>query len=175
MNNIRRFVIAATCFMSVAASAQWQWVDKDGRKFFSDRAPPADVLEKNIVKRPGVRATPEPSGDKVQPSNPNSSTTGASTPPTGANVPQPSGVDKELAEKKKQAEQAEIAKKKAEEEKRLQAKQENCSRAKQAKATYESGMRMAKTNEKGEREILDDAARAVESKRIQSVIDTDCN
>lgn len=165
MNNIRRFVIAAACFMSVAASAQWQWVDKDGRKVFSDRAPPADVLEKNIVRRPGVRATPEPSSNNVV----------APTPPTATNVPQPSGVDKELAEKKKQAEQAEIAKKKAEEQKQLQAKQENCSRAKQAKATYDSGMRMAKTNEKGEREILDDTARAVESKRIQSVIESDCN
>lgn len=175
MNNIRRFVIAAACFMSVAASAQWQWVDKDGRKVFSDRAPPADVLEKNIVKRPGVRATPEPPGNKVLQSNQTGSSAVAPTTPTAANVPQPSGVDKGLAEKKKQAEQAEIAKKKADEEKQLQTKQENCSRAKQAKATYDSGMRMAKTNEKGEREILDDAARAVESKRIQSVIDSDCN
>ena len=175
MNTIRRFVIAAACFMSVAASAQWQWVDKDGRKVFSDRAPPADVLEKNIVKRPGVRATPEPSNNNVLQSNQTGSTAVMPTPTTAANVPQPSGVDKELAEKKKQAEQAEIAKKKAEQEKHLQAKQENCSRAKQAKATYDSGMRMAKTNEKGEREILDDAARAVESKRIQSVIDSDCN
>lgn len=175
MNNIRRFVIAAACFMSVAASAQWQWVDKDGRKVFSDRAPPADVPEKNIVKRPGIRGSSDPSSDKVLQSNQIGSVAGATTPPTAANVPPPSGVDKELAEKKKQAEQTEIAKKKAEEEKRLQAKQENCSRAKQAKATYDSGMRMAKTNEKGEQEILDDAARTVESKRIQSVIDTDCN
>lgn len=175
MNNIRRFVIAAACFMSVAASAQWQWVDKDGRKVFSDRAPPADVLEKNIVKRPGVRATQEPSNNNVPPSSQAGSTAVAPTPPTAASVPQPSGVDKELTEKKRQAEQAEIAKKKAEEAKHLQAKQENCSRAKQAKASYDSGMRMAKTNEKGEREILDDAARSVESKRIQSVIDTDCN
>lgn len=161
--------------MSVAASAQWQWLDKDGRKVFSDRAPPADVLEKNIVKRPGARATPDSSNNNVRQSSQAGSTAVASTPPAAVNVPQSSGMDKELAEKKKQAEQAEIAKKKTEEEKRLQAKQENCSRAKQAKATYDSGMRMAKTNEKGEREILDDAARAVESKRIQSVIDTDCN
>lgn len=161
--------------MSVAASAQWQWVDKDGRKVFSDRAPPSDVLEKNIVKRPGVRSTADPSSDNVLQSNQNGPTAGAPTPPNAANVPQLSGVDKELAEKKKQAEQAEIAKRKAEEEKRLQAKQENCSRAKQAKATYDSGMRMAKTNEKGEREILDEADRASETKRIQAVIDADCN
>lgn len=175
MNNIRRFVVAAACFLSVAASAQWQWVDKDGRKVFSDRAPSTDVPEKNIVKRPGARVSSEPLNNNVLQSNQNGSPALAPTAPAAANVPQLTGVDKDLAEKKRQAEQAEIAKKKAEEEKHLQAKQENCSRAKQAKATYDSGMRVARTNLKGEREIMDDAARAVESKRIQSIIDSDCN
>lgn len=175
MNNIRRFVIAAACFMSVAASAQWQWVDKDGRKVFSDRAPSADVPEKNIVKRPGARVSSEASNSNDLQSNQTGSIAVAPTAPAAANVPQLTGVDKDLAEKKKQAEQAEIAKKKAEDRKRLQARQENCSRARQSKATYDSGMRVARTNQKGEREILDDAARAVESKRIQSIIDSDCN
>ena len=35
-------------------------------------------------------------------------------------------------------------------------------------------MRIARTNEKGEREVLDDAARASEVKRAQSIIDSDC-
>jgi Domain of unknown function (DUF4124) len=43
-----------TCFCS-GAMAQWQWIDKDGRKVFSDRAPPPDVADKNIVKRPTGR------------------------------------------------------------------------------------------------------------------------
>lgn len=175
MNNIRRFVIAAACFMSVAASAQWQWVDKDGRKVFSDRAPSADVPEKNIVKRPGARVSSEASNSNDLQSNQTGSIAVAPTAPVAANVPQLTGVDKDLAEKKKQAEQAEIAKKKAEDRKRLQARQENCSRARQSKATYDSGIRVARTNQKGEREIMDDAARAVESKRIQSIIDSDCN
>jgi hypothetical protein len=38
----------------------------------------------------------------------------------------------------------------------------------------DSGARLARTNAKGEREIMDDAARATESQRIQSVIDADC-
>lgn len=175
MNNIRRFVVAAVCFISMAASAQWQWVDKDGRKVFSDRAPSADVPEKNIVKRPGARVSSEASNSNDLQSNQTGSIAVAPTAPTAANVPQLTGVDKDLAEKKKQAEQAEIAKKKAEDRKRLLARQENCSRARQSKATYDSGMRVARTNQKGEREIMDDAARAVESKRIQSIIDSDCN
>lgn len=175
MNNIRRFVVAAVCFISMAASAQWQWVDKDGRKVFSDRAPSADVPEKNIVKRPGARVSSAASSSNDLQSNQTGSTAVAPTAPAAANVPQLTGVDKDLAEKRKQAEQAEIAKKKAEDGKRLQARQENCSRARQSKATYDSGMRVARTNQKGEREIMDDAARAVESKRIQSIIDSDCN
>lgn len=99
---------------------------------------------------------------------------GASAPVVAASGPKGSGVDKELEEKKKKAAQAELAKKKAEEEQLATARAENCARAKQAKATYDSGMRIARTNEKGEREMLDEAARAAESKRIQSVIDADC-
>ena len=34
---------------------------------------------------------------------------------------------------------------------------------------------MARTNEKGEREVLDDTLRAAEVKRIQTIIDADCN
>jgi hypothetical protein len=34
--------------------AQWQWIDKDGRKVYSDRSPPSDIQEKNILKRPAA-------------------------------------------------------------------------------------------------------------------------
>ena len=54
------------------------------------------------------------------------------------------------------------------------AKAENCARAKKAKATFDSGARIATTNAKGEREIMDDAARAVETKRLEGIIATEC-
>lgn len=152
----------------MAASAQWQWIDKDGRKVFSDRAPPAEVLDKNILKRPHSRTTI--SGAPVAPLM----VTTASLPPDAASAPKLSGVDKELAEKKKKAEEAETAKRKAEEEKVVKAKIENCARAKQAKTSFDSGVRIARTNDKGEREVLDDGARATEVKRIQSIINSDC-
>ena len=137
---------------------------------FSDRAPPSDILEKNIIKRPGGRVasrmgTPANGGD-LAPT--------VAAPLGAASAPRLSGVDKELAEKKKKAEEAEAAKRKAEEEKVLKAKVENCARVKQAKSSFDSGVRMARTNEKGEREVMDDAARASEVKRIQAVIDSDC-
>ncbi|MBC7603369.1 MAG: DUF4124 domain-containing protein, partial [Ramlibacter sp.] len=51
---------------------------------------------------------------------------------------------------------------------------ENCGRARQAKRQFDSGVRLGRVNEKGEREILDDAARQVESKRIDGIIANDC-
>src|SRR5450830_498425 len=168
MNHIQKFLICATCLVSLAASAQWQWIDKDGHKVFSDRAPPADVLDKNILKRPSSRTVS--SGTTATPPM----ATTAPSPAEMASAPKLSGVDKELAEKKKKAEEAETAKRKAEEEKVVKAKVENCARAKQAKTSFDSGVRIARTNDKGEREVMDDAARTSEVKRIQSIINSDC-
>ena len=50
----------------------------------------------------------------------------------------------------------------------------NCTRARQAKATFESGRLITHSNAKGERVFLDDATRAAESKRIDGIIATDC-
>jgi hypothetical protein len=84
------------------------------------------------------------------------------------------GLDKELEARKKQAADAELAKRKADEEKVAKAHIENCARAKQAKATFDSGMRLSRTNAAGEREVMDDAARAVELKRLQGIMESDC-
>ena len=51
---------------------------------------------------------------------------------------------------------------------------DNCKRAKASKAMFDSGVRVARTNEKGEREIMDDAQRAAEVQRIQKIIASDC-
>ena len=173
MNPIRNFLIGAACLLSMAASAQWQWMDKDGRKVYSDRAPPPDILEKNIMKRPGGRITPAaPADTPASGALPALAT--ASAPAGSASAPKISGIDKELADKKKKAEEAELAKRKAEEERITKARVENCARAKQAKATFDSGVRVARMNDKGEREVMEDGARAAEVKRIQAIMDADC-
>ena len=64
--------------------------------------------------------------------------------------------------------------KKAEETKTAAARADNCSRAKLAKGTYESGKLLRHTNAKGEQVFMDEAARAEEMRRIQSVIESDC-
>jgi len=160
--------------LPLSASAQWQWIDKDGRKVFSDQPPPADLPEKNILKRAGspprVAFAPAPGAAPSDPAPaPSTAARGTATAPA-----KPTGVDKELEEKTRKAEEAEKAKRAAEEQKVAQAKAENCSRARQGKATLDSGIRVARLNDKGEREIIDDKARANEQQRMQSVIDADC-
>jgi len=66
------------------------------------------------------------------------------------------------------------AKQKAEDEKAAVAKADNCLRAKAQMRTLDSGIRVTRANDKGEREFMDDSARAAEAKRTQDIIKSDC-
>jgi hypothetical protein len=159
------------------AHAQWGWTDASGRRIFSDQGPSSDVPEKNIFKRP-FAAKGKSVGAQLDalaqngPASANGAAASAAKP--GVSAPKISGKDTELEKKKKEAEAAEAAKKKAADDKFAQDKAENCERAKKAKAGFDSGVRMATTNAKGEREIMSDTDRAAERKRIDGVIASDC-
>lgn len=167
MKMLKPLLAVLACSLCFGASAQWRWIDSNGRTVFSDRAPPQDVPEKNILKRPGMR--------NPVPETPASVAVGGGV---TAPLPTSNGTDKTLTEKKKQAERqaadTQAAQRKAEEEKIAKLRADSCTRARQAKAGLDAGGRMARTNAQGEREFLDDHARAQESARIQTVIDTDC-
>lgn len=171
MNAYRLTLAALACSLPLMAAAQYQWVDKDGRRVFSDQAPPADVPVNKIVKPSGIRSVaPTPPAEAVPPAT----ATGPASAKVDANAPKLSGKDKELEAKKKQAEAAEAARKKLEEEKVVAAKADNCDRAKKSKAGFDSGVRITRTNAAGEREFLDDKQRADEVKRLEMLIARDC-
>ena len=171
MKSARALFFALAMATSLTAAAQYQWIDKNGSRVYSDVAPPADIPAKNILKQPRGSSLTAPVAAAPAQAAPATAAASAATPASG---PATAGVDKALEEKKKQAEAAEAAKKKAEEQKLAQARAENCKRAREGKATLESGVRMARTNEKGEREVLDDTQRAAELKRINGIIQSDC-
>ena len=173
-----RTVILALASGSFAltAFAQWQWVDKAGRKVFSDRPPPAEIEEKAILKRPGGSVKPTPlaaeaalTGDSLIKPAPS-----ASAPVAKASALRLTGKDVELEARKKRAEDEESAKKKSDEEKIAKTKAENCERAKIGLATLQSGVRLTSVNAMGEREILDDVQRAAESNRTQELVGANC-
>jgi len=153
------------------AFAQWKWVDSGGRVQYSDLPPPAGVPEKDILQRPNGTQRRAPLTTAATPAAPASAASGSSglTPKT---------VDSDLEAKRQKAEQDEAAKKKAdqkaEEAKIAAAKADNCSRAKTQLRALDSGVRIARTNEQGEREVLDDAARAQEAKRARDIVSSDC-
>ena len=168
-------VLGCVCLLPLSASAQWQWIDKSGKKVFSDQAPPPDIPEKNILRRAGS-PPPARTGFSSAPADGAASSDEAAAPQAreAAAAPKPPAVDKELEEKTKKAKAEEKTKQEAETQKNAKIKAENCERARQGKATFDSGIRVAKVNTKGEREIMDDAARAAEQKRLQSIIESDC-
>ncbi|HUD33225.1 MAG TPA: DUF4124 domain-containing protein [Variovorax sp.] len=172
MKILHLLVVACLGTLSLAATAQWQWIDGNGKKVFSDQAPPISVPEKNIVRRPGG-ATSAPA-----PVLPQSATAASAALPrasASAGLPRPLGVDRDLEEKTRRAEDADKARQAAEAERVARAKADNCARARQGRSTFDSGIRIARINANGEREIMDDAARAAESQRLQSIIDSECS
>ncbi len=171
-------LLALACVWSAGALAQWQWIDKDGRKVFSDRAPPVGIPEKDILRQPHQIVRPAPTRTEGDGADTQAISTPASSSAPAADKPalnaQAKGVDKELEERKAKADAEKAAKKKADEKKIAAARTENCTRAKQAKASLDSGQMMKHTNAKGEQVFMDEATRAAERKRAQSVIDSDC-
>lgn len=166
-------LLLACCALaaSFAVSAQYQWIDHDGRRVFSDRAPPADIPAHKIVSQPRASAVKAP--PVAAPEAEDEEAAAPAAPVAAAETPG-SGVDETLEARKKQAEAAEAARQQAEEAKVAAARAENCKRARNAKASFESGQRMARINDKGEREILNDAQRAAELKRIEQIIASEC-
>ena len=170
------FLWTLACTWSVGAVAQWQWTDKDGRKVFSDRPPPADVPPARILKQPhGLPVLP------VQPAAEDAAKKAAEprATPSAAAAPVPAaapadGNDKELAEKKAKADAAEAAKKKAEEAKQAVARADNCGRAQRAKAVFDAERPVRQANPQGELVFLDEKERAAEVRRLQGIIKSDC-
>jgi hypothetical protein len=159
MNVARLSALAAIALLTLplTAFAQWQWMDKDGRKVFSDRPPPIDVPEQRVLKRPGAAAV-------------------ATAPPaaSAAAPTKPTGKDTELEARKQQADAAEAAKHKAEEDRVAQTRADNCLRARQSQSTMNAGLGLVRMDAQGQATVLDDNARAAEQQRVESVIASDC-
>lgn len=163
--------VALTLAATLAAGdalAQWVWRDRNGQVHASDRPPPRDVPERDIVQRPAAppttraAAAPAPAAD------------GAAAPAAGT----PARTDPELEARRRATEQQQQARQRQEaaqaEAQAAQQRAENCERARAHLRQLDSGMRIARVNERGERIVIDDAERAAETQRARQVVANDC-
>lgn len=146
------------------ASAQWQWRDSKGQVNASDRPPPRDVPDKDIISRPAPES--RRAARAAEPAASGAPAAAASAPATA--------LEREVQARRRAAEQEQAAKSRAEEERRNVLRAENCRAARSHLLALDSGQRIARTNEKGEREVLDDKGRAEEQRRAREVVAADC-
>ncbi len=162
-------LLMAGALLALPASAQWTWRDKSGQVNASDRPPPREVADKDILSRPPAAAR-SAAATAAFAASAASIASAAATPAPAAS----SALEKEVESRKLKAEQEQAAKAKTDEARAAAVKAENCRRARGAQTALESGQRMARTNEKGEREVLDDRGRAEELRQARSVMESDC-
>lgn len=168
------FVALLGSALALPAVAQWKWRDRNGQTQYSDMPPPPGIAEKDILLRPAsaqrLTATATASISAA-------ASAGSADPAASAgrgNGLAPKSTEPELEAKRKQAEQAEADKRKADEARIAATKADNCGRARAELRTLDSGQRIARIDQKGERRIIDDATRAEETRRAQGAVASNC-
>lgn len=156
-----RFALSALLLGACTlAQAQYAWIDAKGVRQFSDRPPPPDTPSAKILKAPGkpaldLSAEPAPPAPAEAQATPGAPTLAAR--------------DAEFRKRAKDRANEE-AKARAEAEQKL-AQKENCASARQYKAQIESGIRIAVTDEAGEKSYLSDEQRAQRLAHVNKVLD----
>jgi hypothetical protein len=150
-----------------AASATWQWRDAQGNIQFSDRPPPQGIPDKDILKRPPGARLPV----RIV------STEAASAPQAPrpvASAPSLSETDRKAQVEESKRLKEEEAQRKAVEASNAKIKAENCKSAQAYLRDLQAGQRVVRTNDKGEREFLDDQQRNAEVARARAIVASDC-
>lgn len=175
-SSIALLAALAAALLALPAEAQWKWKDKSGRVQYSDLPPPAGTPDADILGKPGAQrrtiAVPPPAAAASAATTAAAATAAAAA--AASNPLAPRTADPELEARRKRAEAEHAAKVKAEEDRIAAARADNCTRARSQLATLESGIRLVRANEKGEREYVDDKQRAQETQRARDAIKSDC-
>ncbi len=162
MKAVRYLALIVGLIVGTAVLAQYQWIDRDGRRVFSDTPPPADLPQKNLLSQP--RAPQAAAQRKV----PEAAASAASAPVAAAQADA-------KPDRHKPTQVSDASKTKAQQAAADATRADNCRRALGAKAALDSGQRLARINERGEREFIDDTERAAEQRRLQEIIRSECN
>ncbi len=172
---LQALTVAATLclsLLSLPAAAQWMWRGADGRVNASDRPPPPGVAEKDILRRPAADGRRQLSAGAATAAA--SAAAGAASAPAMAASAPATALEREAQSRRLAAQAEKAAKAKADEDRQAAVRASNCRQARSQAAGLESGVRVVRTNEKGEREVLDDRGRQEELQRARDVIASDC-
>lgn len=158
MKNLQIFalIIASTATVLSATAQTYQWKDSSGRTVISDTPPPGSAKESTRTiggKGPGTNAAP-------------ATAKAPEAPKTFA--------EKDMDFKKRQQETSEKAEKSEKEKAAVAEKRDNCDRAQKQLVLLESGQRIATTDDKGERQIMDDTEREKEMERARRFVSESC-
>jgi hypothetical protein len=157
--------------LAASAQAQWKWRDAKGNVQYSDRPPPPGTLDKDILQRPAAASR----NVVVVPVTPvGQAASAASAPAPRPAASAPTKAEQEAAARQKQEQDRDAAKQKEEERRLAAQRRENCSRAQAGLRDLQSGTRITRTNEKGERVFMDEAQIAAEVARARDVVSSEC-
>ncbi len=165
---VSRWIGLMLCGLVAAAHAQgYKWIDKNGRTQYGD-IPPA-----------GVKATPlgQPPPPISSPANsaPAPSAAGKEGTAPAAQKGPLTPAEQELEFRRRIKEAQEAAAKSEKEKQQAREKQDNCDRAREALRTLESGQRIARVDEKGERYYMSDQQRVAEAAQAREQVRQSCN
>lgn len=150
--------LACGCLLAIPALGElYKWTDAEGKVHYSDQPPPPNIKQPVTVK-PRSPAAPTAAPDAA----------GAAADAPKSYVEQ----DAEFNRRRVEAAEREAAAKKAATE--AAEKKKNCEQAKAHLAGLQSGARITRYDEKGERVYLGDAEIAQEAARAKQVADSWC-
>lgn len=153
---------ASALAQTVPPPTTWKWRDASGQINVSDLPPPTTIPLKDILERPPVER-------KVAASAP-----AAAASVSGLQAISTPRTDPELEARRKRAQDEQTAQQRQQQERDAAVRADNCVRAQAALALLSDGQRVSRANAQGEREVLDDKARADELQRIRGVVASDC-
>ena len=160
-------VLAATAAM---AGEIYMWKDSSGRVHYSDTPPPGQSNARAVRSSPDPAPKPAPAPAAGQ-----AAPTGTAAPAGQAAAPKQKSIAEQELEFRQRRAAADEARAKAEKEQAAaEEKRRSCDSARNQLAALESGQRIARFNEKGEREFLEDTQRAAEVERMRKVVADAC-
>ena len=158
-------VLASGALFTMSAAAEtYKWTDAEGKMHYSDQPPPANAKDLTTVKprKKTSRSAPPPEGDAMP----------ADAKPAPAAAKTAQELDAEFRQRQVETAEKEAAQKKIAQE--AESKKKSCAQAQANVARLKEGGRIARANDKGETEYLDDAQIAQELLRAREVQDSWC-